>query len=157
MVFHDKDLTRMTKSTCTSPVASLNFAELPLLIGQCERTIDIKDKSSWQRIPELKDVFEAINPSSGVNFIIEFKQDSNELIQKVRALMTQYGHVDNVFWFSLQDGINRKLWAMDPSVSKMSSIAGMLKVLGLYYIGLLPFVDIEFDVLGLTIDEVCSC
>jgi hypothetical protein len=147
----------MTSSKCSARIADLRLDQLPLLeppAAQRERLHTISNPAEWQRIPELCEVLEAIAPTAGVYFIIEFKQNSDELISKVHECIAKYEHKPNVFWFSLEDEINKKLKKRDASVTSMYSVPGMLKVLGLYYTGLLPFLELEYDVLGLTIDEV---
>jgi glycerophosphoryl diester phosphodiesterase len=128
--------------------------ELEPPVGQRERLNGYADQARWLRIPQLKDVLEAVSPSLGIYFIIEFKQDSEYLIKEVCRLLESTGHKANVYWFSLVGLINRKLQIADPSIHCLESVPGMLKLLGLYYIGLLPFLSIDCDVLGLTIDDI---
>ena len=86
IVHHDKCLTRMTSGKNTSLVIELAHSELPEIIpgdGQRERLPSVKNKSEWATIPELWQVLEAIQPSKAC-IIVEFKQDSDELIEKVK-------------------------------------------------------------------------
>jgi hypothetical protein len=69
------------------------------------------------RIPLLADVFAAVPPET--TFIIEFKQDSAELIDRVYKIMVAAGRVEHVVWFSLKDPINRNLAAYCPITRKV--------------------------------------
>ncbi len=87
---------------------------------------------------------------------IEFKQNSWELVQKVHSYLVhnQYIKRQQVFWFSLDEKINKNLRRADPNIPTIVSIEGMLKVLVLYYVGLLPFIEIDDAVFGITLEEV---
>ena len=69
------------------------------------------------RIPLLAEVFAAVPPET--TFIIEFKQDSAELIDRVYKIMVAAGRVEHVVWFSLKDPINRNLAAYCPVAEKV--------------------------------------
>lgn len=60
----------------------------------------------------------------------------------------------NAFWFSLVEGINKKLRAKDADIATITSIQGMLRVLALYYCGLLPLFPVYDKVFGITVEEV---
>jgi hypothetical protein len=60
----------------------------------------------------------------------------------------------NAFWFSLVEGINKKLRAKDADIATITSIQGMLRVLALYYCGLLPLFPVDDKVFGITVEEV---
>jgi hypothetical protein len=60
----------------------------------------------------------------------------------------------NAFWFSLVEGINKKLRAKDTDIATITSIQGMLRVLALYYSGLLPLFPVDDKVFGITVEEV---
>ena len=62
----------------------------------------------------------------------------------------------NAFWFSLAEGINKKLRLQDDDIATITSIEGMLRVLGLYYLGLLPLFPVHDKVFGITLEEVIS-
>ena len=63
----------------------------------------------------------------------------------------------NAFWFSLIEKINKKLRIKDENIATITSIEGMLRVLVLYYTGLLPFFSIHDKVFGITVEEVTHC
>lgn len=120
--------------------------------GQKELCKVIAVADEWEKIPLLEDCLNKI-PSS-VDFIIEFKMDSEELIDKVHDLLKKHHRSDGVFWFSLIESINKKLRGKDKSIPTITSIAGMLKVLFLYYTGLLAFFPLDDAVFGITVEEV---
>lgn len=62
----------------------------------------------------------------------------------------------NVFWFSLSEGINKKLRLQDKDIATITSIEGMLRVLALYYLGLLPLFPVHDKVFGITLEEVSA-
>jgi glycerophosphoryl diester phosphodiesterase len=168
VVHHDEKLSRMTNGACTSAIHELEYSQLPA-IGpphpiQGERCRDRVEQgesnlygpSHWSRIPRLHDVLGLI-PCSKTAVIVEIKQDSDLLISKVHSLLTQSTQFDyrqNCYWFSLTESINKKLRAKDPSIATITSISGMLRVLGLYYMGLLPFSSIDDCVFGVTVEEI---
>ena len=86
--------------------------------------------------------------------IVEFKQDSLLLISSVLRILEETGRKKDVFWFSLDEKINKKLRAADGSIPTVTSIPGMLKTLALYYLGVLPFMQIDDAVFGITVEEV---
>lgn len=108
------------------------------------------------KIPTLKQVLDLLPPNKMIN--IEFKQHSWELIQKVHALLRHRECLTRkqVFWFSLDEKINKNLRRADPHIPTIVSIEGMLKVLVYYYLGILPFVELEDAVFGITLEEVSS-
>lgn len=87
------------------------------------------------------------------------KQDSDELISKVHNLLINHATFDHrdAFWFSLVESINKKLRLKDKNIATITSIQGMLRVLALYYIGLLPFFPVHDKVFGITVEEVVYC
>lgn len=157
VVHHDESLDRMTKGENKSFVHELQHEDFPKLVpgeNQCERC-HLFDDHECHRVPLLRDVIHQI-PTS-VAIVIEFKQNSYELIKKVHDIILDQGpkRVANVFWFSLQEPINKKLHDFDPTLSSITSITRMLLIFVYYYLGLLPFIPIQEDVFGITMEEVC--
>ena len=60
----------------------------------------------------------------------------------------------SIFWFSLDESINKKLRNADKRIPTICSVLGMLKVLVLHYFCLLPFCRIDDAVFGITVEEV---
>ena len=164
VIHHDETFTRMTKGQCTAKITELNYDQLPLICpphgqnARCDDSTIAREEevtstrelqryrtADWACIPKLKDVLNLIPSSSNVAVIVEIKQDSNLLIDKVHRLLTEHPHFDyreSCYWFSLTESINKKLRAKDGDIATITSIQGMLRVLGLHYLGyviLLPF------------------
>jgi glycerophosphoryl diester phosphodiesterase len=158
VVHHDSTLTRMTQGACVERICELEYASLPKIVpgvGQRERIPSCTSSASeWQRIPLLDEVLAVIPEHVGV--IIEFKQDSNELIDSVHSLITKLGdgRKQNMFWFSLTEKINAKLRAKDESIPTIVSTTRVLLTLLMYYVGVLPFVSFPDAVFGITLEQI---
>ena len=153
VIHHDENMTRMTQGQCTTKITELDYDQLPLISppeGQserCKNTVvgdvtpvgDLQHSvADWSHVPKLKDVLNLIPSSSKVAVIVEVKQDSDLLIEKVHRLLTEHTHFDyreTCYWFSLTESINKKLRAKDGDIATITSIQGMLRVLGLHYLG----------------------
>jgi glycerophosphoryl diester phosphodiesterase len=158
VVFHDKTMGRMTGKLDGQCISDLFYTELPPLRtdipGQCEQ-ISLYEKDEVSRIPKLEEVLDLLPKDKAMN--IEVKQDSHELFQKVVDLVSKKGKKHQVFWFSLEEKINKKLRAFDPSIPNIVSVEGFLKNMALYYLGLIPFTNIPEQVYGITIEKVSVC
>lgn len=158
VIHHDETFTRMTNGQCTAKITESNYDQLPLICpphgqnARCDAATTPLGKevvastselqryctADWARIPKLKDVLNLIPSSSNVAVIVEIKQDSNLLIDKVHRLLTEQPNFDyreSCYWFSLTESINKKLRAKDRNIATITSIQGMLRVLGLHYLG----------------------
>jgi len=144
VVFHDGDLQRMTGEA--GHVQNLPYHQLPLIPYEYDGQI------TEVAIPRLKDVLEAVPAETPM--IIEFKTDSQDLIDRVHAHVTSSGHINHLVWFSLQSKINQRLAFTDPNIPRVTCVPQMLRLICLYHIGLLPFVKIEEEIFGVPIDEV---
>ena len=84
------------------------------------------------------------------------KQNSDLLISEVHSMLINHKTFDhkNAYWFSLIEKINKKLRIKDCNIATITSIEGMLRVLALYYSGLLPFFPVPDRVFGITLEEV---
>lgn len=154
IVFHDSTLTRMTSGNHSMDIRHLNYSELPNLVPsdeQSHRTSKFSDHH-WNKIPLLSEVFE--NLPSEVSFNIEFKMDSDILIQEVLKLLQKHKREKNVFWFSLNEKINSKLRKANPNIPTITSVVGSIFILFLHYTFLLPFYPLSDDVFGITLYEV---
>jgi glycerophosphoryl diester phosphodiesterase len=151
-VFHDKTFARMTEEKCFASPMDLDYAQYPTLVEPVPGQPAEYSEKERTRVPLLREVL-AITPSN-VCMIIEFKQDSDELICAVAQLLTETDRIDKTFWFSLVEKINTKLRRFDSRIPTINSEIGMLKVLLYYYIGILPFMPIQDPVFGVTAEEV---
>jgi len=143
----------------TSKVVDLKAKDLPPIVPpKEEQKFRCRDfpEDEWNRIPLLEDVLKVVPLST--TLIIEFKQDSDELIKSVLGLLQKHGRGDpttrNLYWFSLSEPVNKKLRKADPSIPTICSVTTMLKTIFLYYMYLLPFINVDFDVFGITVEEI---
>lgn len=146
-VFHDESLLRMTG--VDRKLTDCTYKELPKIIAA---GVEGCSQEDLENIPRLDDVLDLLTP--GRALIIEFKQDNWELIEAVHKLLIAKGKLESVFWFSLHESINKKLRQQDRSIPTITSIQGMVMVLFLYYIGILPWVDLDDAVFGITVEEL---
>lgn len=156
IVFHDDNFSRLTANKRYESPKEMKYEDFPSLypsLGQSGR-LGMFPRREWSKVPLLAEIL-AMTPSH-VCMIIEFKQDSDELIAEVRRLVEESDRLDKTFWFSLKESINCKLRLHDPSIPTICSEIGMLKVLFLHYVGLLPFLPIDDYVFGITLEEI-SC
>lgn len=154
VVHHDDSFTRMCGETPDGKIWEFNYHQFPKIVPpeqQMGRT-HLHEEQHWSQIPLLSEVLDVI--PHNVNMIIEFKQDSIELIEKVRTMLYEKQRTDHIFWFSLIETINDKLRKSDPNIHTMCSIMEMLKILACYYIGILPFIKVKDAVFGITIEEI---
>jgi lysophospholipase D len=156
VVFHDDCLCRMTNGSHTASIPQMYFEELPDLSpadpAQTHCTSAHSSESHWKRIPLLSDVLSHLPPTMTV--IIEFKMDSDRLINEVQRIIHQYDKQGYAYWFSLDEVVNCKLRKANPKIPTITSAIGMLRVIVLYYTCLLPFVSLPDDVFGITLEQV---
>ena len=158
VVFHDKFFGRMTEKTSAKNQGphTLKYDDFPSLVGprsedqasRCEQF----SRKEWSKVPLFSDVL-ALTPPN-VCMIVEFKQNSDDLIAAVKALIDQHNRRDKTFWFSLNETINSKLRKDDSKIPTIVSETGTLKILALYYCGLLPFFSIDEAVFGITLSAI---
>lgn len=166
---------------CHHKIHELNNKDLPRLTPPSELQAfrcysnssenDSRDSRNYNKDFTTKELFSiplfsevlALIPSH-VKVIVEFKQDSMVLIEKVKQLI----HTDpnskdnsdskkrknNFIWFSLDEKINTKLRVADPTIPTIVSIKGMLTILLYYYTGILPFMEFPDDIMGVLMRTV---
>jgi glycerophosphoryl diester phosphodiesterase len=154
VVHHDESVARMTDGERSEKIFSFDFAELPKIVptGLQKARISSYEQKEWQQIPLLEDVLKVVPLSVGM--VIEFKQDSKELIDKVHDLVVAGERNKAMYWFSLDEGINAKLRAKDSNIPTINSVAGMLKTVILHRLGILPFLALPDAVFGITMEEI---
>jgi len=153
VVFHDEDFARMADGD-NRILCETNYEDFPAIsppLRQSERIHKYQDYQ-WKKIPLLEDVLQ-ITPDN-TNVIIEFKQDSDFLIDEVLKIVDRCNKRDSIFWFSLVEKINKKLRLKDSHIPNIVSVNGMLRILFSYYFGILPFMEIQEAVFGITLEEV---
>ena len=155
VVHHDDTFKRMTCGQNLKKIVEVEYQNIPSIVpfvGQKEALTAEHKHNDWQRIPLFEDVLDAVPET--VDIIIEFKQNSDELIEKVHNMLLERNRRETVYWFSLIESINKKLRVKDNSIPTITSVVGMLKILMLYYSGLLPICSLDDAVFGITVDEV---
>jgi hypothetical protein len=136
------------------------YCNLPLLktdiLLQSERYNEFEKrnivKGPANRIPKLIELVEMLPIDKSLN--IEFKQDGWEIIEKVHQILTNSGKKHLIHWFSLSEGINKKLRQFDQTIPTVVSIPNAFKVLFQFHFGLLPFFHLDDAIFGITIEEV---
>jgi len=154
VVHHDETFTRMSAGSCNQRVTEMDHADMPKLVPSAlqQNRMQIYDDGDCTSVPLLEDILIAV--PSPVCISIEFKQNSDMLIDRVSQILTKYNRKGDVFWFSLDEEISKKLRAADSSIPTINSVPNMLKTLMLYYTGLLPFVEIDDAVFAVTVEEI---
>ncbi len=159
VVHHDESLLRMTG--VDKLIHEVNYADLPPLLTnlqhQSEKIEDYlttinNNQDHIQKIPTLKEVLELLPSNKFID--IEFKQLSSDLIQKVNDLIYELGKERQVYWFSLDEKINKHLRLYDHQLPSIVSIQNIMIILFYYYIGVLPFIQLPDKVFGITLEEV---
>lgn len=154
VVHHDETFTRMSGGVSDAKVSEVKYGDFPTIRPSDEQSQRVSSfkKDEATRIPLFEEVLVAVPSSIAIN--IEFKQDSDLLISEVKRILYENNRQDTVFWFCLDEKVNKKLRKADPSIPTVVSIMGMLKILVLYHTGVLPFFDIEDCVFGITTEKV---
>jgi hypothetical protein len=160
IIHHDETLLRMTGKS--EKIREINYADLPPLLmdipNQSEKISSYLSASKKEKhhritkIPTLKEVLDLLPNDRFIN--IEFKHLSSELVTKVNDLIYAMGKEKQVFWFSLDEKINKVLRLHDEKLPSINSIQSLLQVLFYYYIGILPFIDLPDRVFCITVEEV---
>ena len=122
VVHHDDTLSRMTCGRCEKKICEMNYAEIPLIIPtsvQSRRT-ELYKRKECLTIPLFEEALDSV--PSPTCLIIEFKQNSNALIAEVLRILNEKDRKGDVFWFSLDEKINKKLRAADASIPSITSI-----------------------------------
>lgn len=145
----------MTDNKINDIIWELKYKDLPNISPPNEeQRFKCSQYSEYEttKIPTLQEVIEIVPPN--VSMIIEFKQNSDILIKEVLKILKEGNKINNTYWFSLDEKVNKKLRLANPLIPTITSIIGMLKVLMYYYLGILPFVEIDDAVFGITVEEV---
>lgn len=167
-VFHDGSFKRMCGGHHPGHITKTSFADCPSItmaqtelwehgrqiIGNthCYQGIGLLDDAPINdRIPLLSEVFDTM-PDGGMPVIIEFKQESDELIEKVLALVQERKLMDCVVWFSLEDSINQKLRRACPELPNITSVREITTIWFYHYMGLLCFHRVPAVVYGFFVE-----
>ncbi|XP_074787065.1 lysophospholipase D GDPD3 [Athene noctua] len=144
VVSHDRDLLRQTGHALS--LSDTDFRDLPPYKSPLEVTFSpgCFAHGADRRFARLEDVFRRF-PRQPIS--VEIKDDDDELIAEVAALVRRYDRASITLWASFREPILRKCRAAHPAMPYSFSLRRGLLLLLLYYTGLLPFVPLGESVL----------
>ena len=169
VVFHDTDMSRMCG--VKKRVNDVLYDELPRIRlptpdswPQGEMTLSKRSRNEDDhcKIPLLSDVLDLVR-RTGKSVLIEVKEkkETRRIAAEVHEMIRARNLLDDVVWFSLDDrsnrllqDFNRKLNAsgrVSEMLPTLPSVFEVLRVLALYYVGLLPFYSFPNDLMGVPI------
>uniref|UniRef100_F6V7D3 Lysophospholipase D GDPD3 n=2 Tax=Ornithorhynchus anatinus TaxID=9258 RepID=F6V7D3_ORNAN len=139
IVSHDSNLLR--QSGLNEDIRNLNSAELPLYKEELEVYFSPGrfSRGTDRRMVRLEEVFQRF-PRTPVS--VEVKMDSDDLIQKVADLTRQYGRSHITVWAAEKSCIMKKCREANPEMPISFTVGRGLRLLFLFYVGLLPFCPI---------------
>ncbi|KAK9513048.1 hypothetical protein O3M35_001328 [Rhynocoris fuscipes] len=144
VVCHDNNLLRAAGVNIN--ISDLNYTELPLLKSSLPIDFDpgVTYKGSGieeeRRIPLLSEVFSEF-PRVPIN--IDVKCNNDSLVKEVNRLVTLYQRESITVWGSFSECITRKCYAQNPNIHLLFSLKQVVRLILLYYTGLLPFFPIK--------------
>ncbi|KAM9267491.1 lysophospholipase D GDPD3 [Morus bassanus] len=153
VVTHDRWLLRQTGHALD--VRHLDFKDLPPYKSPLEVTFDPGHFATGtdRRIPRLDDIFRRF---PHVPISIEIKDDDDELINEVAALVRRHDRAPITLWASFREPILRKCRAAHPAMPYGFSLRRGLLLLLLYYSGLLPFIPLGESVLLFVLPSIIN-
>lgn len=154
IVSHDSSLKRVCDSE--GHISEYDFEDLPLL--KEHHRLDFKHSftydgtgSSDRKFPLLEEVFREF-PEIPIN--IDIKIDDDELIEKVNALIVKHNREQITVWGNKSSTIVNKAYALNPNIPTLFSIGGVVKLILLFYSGLLPFVPLKESTLEVLMPSI---
>uniref|UniRef100_A0A8C1DH93 Glycerophosphodiester phosphodiesterase domain containing 3a n=1 Tax=Cyprinus carpio carpio TaxID=630221 RepID=A0A8C1DH93_CYPCA len=153
VVSHDENLLRQTGQDVN--ISSLNLEELPPYKETLEVTFKAGHFStgSDRNIALLEDVFRKF-PQIAVN--IEVKENNSMLIEKISDLVKKYNREAISVWASVDSTIMENCRKTNSSMPYMFTVKRALKMLLLYYTGLLPFVPLGESFLQFYLPQIIN-
>ncbi|XP_054615238.1 lysophospholipase D GDPD3a [Dunckerocampus dactyliophorus] len=139
VVSHDENLLRQTGHNVT--ISSLRLQDLPLYKDRLEVTFNAGHYSSGadRTFALLEDLFRRF-PEIPIS--IEIKENNNQLIEEVSALVQRYHREEITVWASANSAILTKCRKTNGAMPYSFSIYRGVLLLLLFYSGLLPFVPL---------------
>nr|XP_057906051.1 lysophospholipase D GDPD3a isoform X4 [Doryrhamphus excisus] len=139
VVSHDENLLRQTGHDVT--ISSLRLQDLPLYKDRLEVTFNAGHYSSGadRKFALLEDLFRKF-PEIPIS--IEIKENNNQLIEKVSALVKRYHREEITVWASANSAILTKCRQTNGAMPYSFSIYRGVLLLLFFYSGLLPFVPL---------------
>ncbi|KAI1893696.1 hypothetical protein AGOR_G00126350 [Albula goreensis] len=154
VVSHDAYLKRSTG--ISAYISELAYAELPSYLCKLDVTFQKEcycEGGEDQRIPLLKDVFEAF-PQTPIN--IDIKVNDDILIKKVSDLVMKYDREHLTVWGNSSSKIVQKCYKENPRIPILFSLKRVLMLVGLFYTGLLPFVPLKEQFLEIPMPSIIT-
>ncbi|XP_062992971.1 lysophospholipase D GDPD3 [Elgaria multicarinata webbii] len=153
VVSHDENLERQTGHNIE--ISETDFADLPPYKDSLEVSFSPGCYSHGKdhRIPSLEEVFQSF-PGMPIN--IEIKPDNDELIRKVADLVRQYNRSNITIWASFEGSVLKKCCAANTDMPYIFTVKRGIKVLLLYYVGLLPFLPLPETFLEFALPSIMN-
>lgn len=154
VVFHDSDVSRMCGGF-KGKINELDYLDLPKITkspseghSQGSSNPHIPEKV---RIPLLSQVLELAKKHKQLNFLVEFKQNSEVLAHTVSQMLKECNLVEDrhVVWFSQDHTTNLLLQKVDSSIPRCNSMRDIVVCLLAKKVGLLDLVSIPFQAFGI--------
>ncbi|KFD68688.1 hypothetical protein M514_03705 [Trichuris suis] len=127
-------------------ISNLPYKKLPVMKKQVESETDPEVKSpetqnvEERRIPLLEEIFQSLRY---LPINIDIKQDDEILINEVNRMVIEYEREESTVWGNEDEEISKKLYALNPKVHLFFSAKRVIRLLFLFYTGLLPFVPMK--------------
>ncbi|TRY74731.1 hypothetical protein TCAL_01603 [Tigriopus californicus] len=144
VVVHDANLKRLTGVDAL--VRDVKFQDLPPLLPRLPldfvpgQAYHVPKDMECAKLMALEDVFRQF-PGIGVN--IDIKVHDEKLVQAVSEIVTRYDALDTTVWGSFRQNTTDLCHATNPDIGLFASFPRVLKILLLFYLGLLPFVPLK--------------
>ncbi|XP_061741291.1 lysophospholipase D GDPD3a isoform X3 [Nerophis ophidion] len=154
VVSHDENLLRQTGHDVT--ISSLRLQDLPLYKDKLEVTFNAAGHYSHgadRKFPLLEDLFQKF-PEIPIS--IEIKENNNQLIEKISALVQRYCREKITVWASVNSTIMNKCRKTNGAMPYSFSMHRGLLLLLLFYSGLLPFVPLGESLLQFYLPRIIN-
>ncbi|KRZ72678.1 U4/U6 small nuclear ribonucleoprotein Prp31, partial [Trichinella papuae] len=152
VVCHDDHLLRV--AGVDSYISKLNYNELPFLKNNIplDEHSEVAGGSTQnlvdRRIPLLEEVLKQTYP---IPVNIDIKINNDKLIEKTAEIVSISKRENSVAWGNFDEKIVRKLHKTNQNVNLICSTRTVLKIIFLFYIGLLPFIPLKENFLELPV------
>uniref|UniRef100_A0A670ZFF2 Glycerophosphodiester phosphodiesterase domain containing 3 n=1 Tax=Pseudonaja textilis TaxID=8673 RepID=A0A670ZFF2_PSETE len=153
VVSHDENLKRQTGHDID--ISLTYYKDLPHYLSSLEVTFSPGEVSHGtdHQIPRLEEVFEQF-PEVPIN--IEIKEDNDVLINKVAHLVQKYNRSYITIWASFDNQILKKCRKANKDMPYVFSRSRALLMLGLWYVGLLPFFPLKESFLEFVLPSIIN-
>lgn len=128
-------------------IVEVNFEDLPKFKDKIDLSF-AKDayynrqSHDAERIVLLEEVLERYK---NIPLNIDFKNGETDVIEHTNELLKKHNYADKVIWGSFNKSAIDKCKAINPDISRFASRQDFFKTLILYYVGLLPFTEIDYQ------------